>query len=60
MSAGERFAADFKLGPVPAEKLPEIMERRLGVLVLMVDTTDGVSGATCRLPDLDAVKLFEQ
>jgi Zn-dependent peptidase ImmA (M78 family)/DNA-binding XRE family transcriptional regulator len=57
MAAGERFAADFKLGPVPAERLAEVMERRLGVLVLMVDAIDGVSGAACRLPDLDAVLI---
>jgi Zn-dependent peptidase ImmA (M78 family)/DNA-binding XRE family transcriptional regulator len=57
MAAGERFAAEFKLGPIPAEKLPEAMERKLGILVLMVDTIDGVSGAACRLPDLDAVLI---
>lgn len=56
-TAGERFVVDFKLGPIPAEKLPEVMERKLGVLVLMVDATDGVSGAACRLPDLDAVLI---
>jgi XRE family transcriptional regulator, fatty acid utilization regulator len=57
IAAGERFTADFKLAPIPAEKLPEIMERELGILVLMVDTIDGVSGAACRLPDLDAVLI---
>ena len=57
MAAGERFAADFKLGAVPAERLAEVMERRLGVLVLLVDTIDGISGAACRLPDLDAVLI---
>ncbi len=57
MAAGERFAADFKLGPVPAEKLPEVMEGELGILVLMVDSIEGVSGAACRLPDLDAVLI---
>ena len=57
MAAGERFAADFKLGPVPAEQLAEVMERELGVLVLMVDAIEGVSGAACRLPDLDAVLI---
>jgi len=57
MAAGERFAADFKLGPVPAERLAEAMERELGVLVLMVDAIDGVSGAACRLPDLDVVLI---
>lgn len=57
MAAGERFAEDFKLGAVPAERLAEVMERRLGVLVLMVDALDGISGAACRLPDLDAVLI---
>jgi Zn-dependent peptidase ImmA (M78 family) len=33
------------------------MERELGVLVLMVDTTGGVSGAACRLPELDVVLI---
>jgi XRE family transcriptional regulator, fatty acid utilization regulator len=57
MVAGERFAADFKLGPVPAARLVDAMERELGVLVLMVDAIDGVSGAACRLPDLDTVLI---
>jgi Zn-dependent peptidase ImmA (M78 family) len=57
MAAGERFAADFKLGPVPAARLADAMERELGVLVLMVDAIEGVSGAACRLPDLDAVLI---
>jgi Zn-dependent peptidase ImmA (M78 family)/DNA-binding XRE family transcriptional regulator len=55
MAAGEQFAKDFELGSVPAKRLPEVMERRLDVLVLMVDAIDRVSGAACRLPDLDAV-----
>lgn len=55
--AGERFALDFELGPVPAERLADAMERRLGILVLMVDAIKGVSGAACRLPDLDAVLI---
>src|ERR671922_105144 len=33
------------------------MERELGLLVLMVDPIKGVSGAACRLPDLDAVLI---
>lgn len=57
MAAGERFAADLALGPVPAERLAEAMERRLGILVLMVDAIEGVSVAACRLPDLDAVLI---
>ena len=57
MAAGERFAEDFALGPVPAERLAEVMEDKLGVLVLMVDAIDRVSGAACRLPDWDAVLI---
>jgi Zn-dependent peptidase ImmA (M78 family)/DNA-binding XRE family transcriptional regulator len=55
--AGERFAAEFELGEIPAARLAEAMERELAILVLMVDATDGVSGAACRLPELDAVLI---
>lgn len=55
--AGERFAADFDLGDVPSARLADVMERRLGILVLMVDAIAGVSGAACRLPDLDTVLI---
>lgn len=37
MAAGERFAADFDLGPVPGKRLADVMERKLGILVLMMD-----------------------
>jgi len=60
MAAGERFTADFNLEPVPAAHLAEAMERELGILVLMVDAIDGVSGAACRLPELDAVLINRQ
>jgi Zn-dependent peptidase ImmA (M78 family)/DNA-binding XRE family transcriptional regulator len=56
-AAGERFAAEFSLGEVPANLLSEVMEERLGLLVLMVDAIDGISGAACRLPDLDTVLI---
>ena len=57
MLAGERFVAEFGLGDTPATGLAEVMERELGILVLMVDAPDGVSGAACRLPELDAVLI---
>jgi Zn-dependent peptidase ImmA (M78 family)/transcriptional regulator with XRE-family HTH domain len=56
-AAGERFAAEFKLGAVPAARLSETMERELGILVLMVDAIQGISGAACRLSDLDVVLI---
>ncbi|WP_342640176.1 XRE family transcriptional regulator [Rhodoligotrophos ferricapiens] len=56
--AGERFATEHKLGDVPARRLPEVMERDLNILVLMVTPSHhGVSGAACRLPDLDVVLI---
>lgn len=59
MEAGERFAAELDLGDVPAERLVEVMERELGILVLMVDAKgfEGISGAACRLPELDVVLI---
>ena len=57
MRAGERFAAEFRLGDAPATCLSEIMERELGILVLMVDADRDISGAACRLPELDAVLI---
>lgn len=57
MAAGERFVSEYKLSDIPAIRLADVMERELGVLVLMVDTTGGVSGAACRLPELDVVLI---
>lgn len=56
-AAGERFAREYELGDVPSRRLAEVMEERLGILVLMVDPIPGVSGAACRLPELDAVLI---
>lgn len=56
--AGERFASEHDLGDVPARRLAEAMERDLDILVLMVTPSHaGVSGAACRLPDLDVVLI---
>ncbi|RUU61051.1 XRE family transcriptional regulator [Mesorhizobium sp. M2C.T.Ca.TU.002.02.1.1] len=57
IAAGERFAAEFGLGDVPARRLAEIMAEKLGILVLMVDPIEGVSGAACQLPELDVVLI---
>lgn len=56
-AAGERFAAEYQLGNVPAARLAEVMEGELGILVLMVDPIEGISGAACRLPELDVVLI---
>ena len=57
MAAGERFADELALGPVPAARLASAMETELGILVLMVDAQEGISGAACRLPEFDAVLI---
>ena len=56
MDTGERFATELGLGSVPALRLAA-MEEEFGILVLMVDAQEGVSGAACRLPELDAVLI---
>ena len=57
--AGEQFAREFRLGSAPAPRLAEAMEKKLGMLVLAVDTPprSGISGAACHLPDLDAALI---
>lgn len=55
MAEGERLTRDYKMGEVPAARLPDVMEQDFGILVLMVDADPGISGAACRLPELDAV-----
>ena len=57
MAAGERFAEEFGLGDVPAARLIEVMEKQFCILVLMVDAFEGISGAACRLPEVDAVLI---
>jgi transcriptional regulator with XRE-family HTH domain/Zn-dependent peptidase ImmA (M78 family) len=56
-AAGERFAAEYELGEVPSTRLAAVMEDQLGILVLMVDAQDGISGAACTLPELGAVLI---
>lgn len=55
MAEGERLTIDYGMGDVPAIRLPEVMEQDFGILVLMVDGDERISGAACRLPELDAV-----
>ena len=57
MGAGERFVAALDLGDVPAMRLTDVMEQELCILVLMVDAYHGISGAACRLPELDVVLI---
>lgn len=58
--AGERFAEEFDLGDTPSKRLQTVMQNDLDILVLHVDTPEGISGAACRLPDLDAVLVSRE
>jgi XRE family transcriptional regulator, fatty acid utilization regulator len=60
IAAGDRFAVQYGLGDIPAQCLASVMQESFGILVLMVDAITGVSGAACRLPELDAVLINRQ
>ena len=54
---GERTAASWGLGPVPAKRLREVAEEKLGISILFVDGSTSVSGAACRLEDGDVILI---
>lgn len=56
-AVGEAIGSALELGSVPADRLAEAMEHKLDIHVLMVDPIPGISGAACRLPDLDVVLI---
>ena len=55
MAAGERFVRAAGLGSVPASRLMDVLQNDFSILVLMVDTPSGISGASCHLPEFDAL-----
>ncbi len=54
---GERTAANWGLGPVPAQRLREVAEEKLGISILFVDGNTSVSGAACCLEDGDVILI---
>jgi Zn-dependent peptidase ImmA (M78 family)/DNA-binding XRE family transcriptional regulator len=46
-AAAEALVAEWNLGEVPARRLTEVAEEKLGILVLHVDAPADVSGAAC-------------
>ena len=52
-AAGEAATGLWGLGPRPADCLRSVMEDRLHILVLYVDTPPGVSGVASRVPGLN-------
>ncbi len=59
-AAGESAVKLWKLGDRPAARLRSVMEDRLHVLVLNVDTPAGVSGAASRVPGLNCALVNRQ
>lgn len=53
--AGEAIAEQLGLGEMPGNALVEAAEEKLGAIVLQVDPENGISGAACRLQELNAV-----
>lgn len=54
---GESVAVELGLTERPAKHLASMLEDKLGILILMVDAIDGVSGAACRLSELNAILI---
>jgi len=52
---GEAIARQFDLGPVPARRLEDALNKKLNALVLQIDAPQGISGAACRLGGLNVV-----
>ena len=54
---GERVAAVYELGEIPADNLQKIIEDQFGILVLNIDGIPGVSGAACQLPEMNTILI---
>lgn len=59
-SASDFLLKDWNLGDIPAQKLIQVAESRLGILVLYIDAQEKISGAACRLTDLNTVIINRQ
>jgi Zn-dependent peptidase ImmA (M78 family)/transcriptional regulator with XRE-family HTH domain len=54
-AAGEALWENWNLGDVPADRLVEVAENQLSLLVLHVDMPKGISGAACQASGSDTV-----
>jgi transcriptional regulator with XRE-family HTH domain len=54
-ASAEMLWRAWELGEVPADRLEEAIETRLGALVLYVDAAEGISGAASQLPGLQTI-----
>jgi Zn-dependent peptidase ImmA (M78 family)/DNA-binding XRE family transcriptional regulator len=63
--AAEQMVKQFKLGPVPAQRLASCIEHELDIPVLFVDTgpsyeKSAISGAVCHLPEMGVILVNRQ
>jgi XRE family transcriptional regulator, fatty acid utilization regulator len=54
-AVAEALGRDWDLGEVPALRLKEAVQGKLGALVLYADAPAGISGAACQLPSLNTI-----
>jgi Zn-dependent peptidase ImmA (M78 family)/transcriptional regulator with XRE-family HTH domain len=54
-AAADVLQEEWLLGSVPADRLNDAIENRLGALVLYVDAAERISGAASQLPGLQAI-----
>jgi Zn-dependent peptidase ImmA (M78 family)/transcriptional regulator with XRE-family HTH domain len=54
-AAGERLVKEWGLGKIPSQELSTASEKKLSLLVLMVDAPEGISGAAIHLAALDTI-----
>ncbi len=57
VAEGEAMGKALELGPLPSQMLASALEDQLDTLVLQVDTEQGISGAACRLSQLNAIVI---
>ncbi|MDH0337606.1 helix-turn-helix domain-containing protein [Metapseudomonas otitidis] len=60
IAEGEAMGKALGLGNIPSEKLAYALAAELDTLVLEVDTAPGISGAACRLSQLNAIVINRQ
>ena len=60
VEVGESVALELDLGDIPAKNLSAVIEEKLNTIVLMADPHRGISGAACRLPEMNAIIINRQ
>lgn len=56
-SYGEQTAAAWGLGEIPAERLREVAEEKVGISIFFIDGDPAVSGAACHLDDGNVIVI---